>query len=138
MGGSLLATPLKHMPTVLCSSTKRQSRASFVDGQEGRTMSSDHTPVTLQNVCPKGAGTIMNGSRGGFAEKFRAMGALAVKIPEEMSSQDAAPLLCAGVTVWSPIHRYVTAGAPLYGQQWVCTLCKAFEGPTPHGWCLCT
>ena len=58
----------------------------------------------------------MNGSHGGFAEKFRAMGALAVKIPDDMSSQDAAPLLCAGVTVWSPIHRYVTAGAPLHCQ----------------------
>ena len=71
----------------------------------------------------------MGGSRGGFAEKFRAMGALAVKIPEEMSSQDAAPLLCAGVTVWSPIHRYVTAGAPLHCQQWRlgCAPCRALH-----------
>ena len=69
----------------------------------------------------------MGGSRGGFAEKFRAMGALAVKIPDEMTSQDAAPLLCAGVTVWSPIHKYVTAGAPLHCQQWRSWACALFS-----------
>ena len=64
----------------------------------------------LQNVCPKAAATIMGGGRntGGFAERFRGSGNLAVKIPDSMSPADAAPLLCAGITVWSPIKKYVT------------------------------
>lgn len=47
-------------------------------------------------------------NRGGFAERFRGSGNLAVKIPDNMSPADAAPLLCAGITVWSPIRKYVT------------------------------
>lgn len=45
---------------------------------------------------------------GGFAEKFRGSGNLAVQIPDNMDPADAAPLLCAGITVWSPIRKYVT------------------------------
>ncbi len=47
-------------------------------------------------------------NKGGFAETFRGSGNLAVKIPDNMSPADAAPLLCAGITVWSPIRKYVT------------------------------
>ena len=52
----------------------------------------------------------MGGGRntGGFAERFRGSGNLAVKIPDSMNPADAAPLLCAGITVWSPIKKYVT------------------------------
>ncbi|DBA82260.1 hypothetical protein WJX79_003382 [Trebouxia sp. C0005] len=62
------------------------------------------------NICPEGAATIMGGGKntGGFAERFRGSGNLAVKIPDNMSPADAAPLLCAGITVWSPIRKYVT------------------------------
>ena len=68
---------------------------------------SSHLAV-LQNVCPKAKATIMGGGRGGFAERFRGSGNLAVKIPDTMNPADAAPLLCAGITVWSPIAKYVT------------------------------
>lgn len=47
-------------------------------------------------------------AKGGFAEKFRGSGNLAVQIPDNMDPADAAPLLCAGITVWSPIRKYVT------------------------------
>ena len=47
-------------------------------------------------------------NKGGFAERFRGSGNLAVKIPDNMQPADAAPLLCAGITVWSPIKKYVT------------------------------
>ena len=62
----------------------------------------------LQNVCPQGVATIMGESQGGFAERIRANAALAQQIPEGIDLAEAAPLLCAGVTVWSPISRYVT------------------------------
>lgn len=64
--------------------------------------------MLLQNVCPKAKATIMGGGKGGFAEKFRGSGNLAVKIPDNMKPAHAAPLLCAGITVWSPIAKYVT------------------------------
>ena len=35
-------------------------------------------------------------------------GNLSRKIPNTMKPADAAPLLCAGITVWSPIAKYVT------------------------------
>ena len=47
-------------------------------------------------------------NKGGFAERFRGSGNIAVKIPDNMAPSDAAPLLCAGITVWSPIKKYVT------------------------------
>lgn len=62
----------------------------------------------LQNVCPNGVPTIMGGQKGGFAERIRANAALAQVIPPEIDPAEAAPLLCAGVTVWAPISRYVT------------------------------
>ena len=64
--------------------------------------------ILLQNVCPEAKATIMGGGRGGFAERFRGSGNLAVKIPDAMQPADAAPMLCAGITVWSPIAKYVT------------------------------
>ena len=54
----------------------------------------------LQNVCPAGVATIMGGQKGGFAERIRANAALAQLIPKEIDPAEAAPLLCAGVTVW--------------------------------------
>ena len=62
----------------------------------------------LQHVCPDGVATIMGGQKGGFAERIRANAALAQLIPPEIDLAEAGPLLCAGVTVWSPISRYVT------------------------------
>ncbi|KAL3152712.1 hypothetical protein ABBQ38_012303 [Trebouxia sp. C0009 RCD-2024] len=62
------------------------------------------------NVCPEAAATIVGGgeNHGGFAEKFRGSANLAFKIPEAIEPAEAAPLLCAGITVWSAIKRYVT------------------------------
>ena len=63
----------------------------------------------VQNICPYGKATIMGGgeNRGGFAERFRGSGNIAVKVPDNMHPADAAPMLCAGITVWSPIKKYV-------------------------------
>ena len=43
------------------------------------------------------------------AMQRRCNGALAAKIPDDMDPADAAPLLCAGVTVWNPIRTHVTS-----------------------------
>ncbi|KAK9812723.1 hypothetical protein WJX72_002636 [[Myrmecia] bisecta] len=62
------------------------------------------------NLCVEGAQATIVGNHGGFGDYMIAPSTLAIKIPESMSPADAAPLLCAGVTVWSPISEHVQCG----------------------------
>jgi len=49
---------------------------------------------------------------GGFAEKIRVKAAWVFPIPDGLPTNQAAPLLCAGVTTWTPFVRYgVTIGS---------------------------
>ncbi|KAJ5109394.1 alcohol dehydrogenase [Penicillium angulare] len=45
-------------------------------------------------------------SFGGFAEQWRGPAHFVFKIPDSLPSSQAAPLLCAGVTVYSPLKKY--------------------------------
>ncbi|BGP13279.1 hypothetical protein JCM10213_004951 [Rhodosporidiobolus nylandii] len=45
-------------------------------------------------------------AQGGYADYMRCHGKLAVKMPKELDPETAAPLLCAGVTVYAPLKRY--------------------------------
>ncbi|KAF2847657.1 GroES-like protein [Plenodomus tracheiphilus IPT5] len=45
-------------------------------------------------------------SYGGYAKKWRGPGAFAIPIPEGLPSEFAAPLMCGGVTVYSPLKVY--------------------------------
>eukprot|EP01135_Chromosphaera_perkinsii_P001725 Nk52_evm102s208 gene=Nk52_evmTU102s208 len=45
---------------------------------------------------------------GGYARSIRVNEKFAFLIPEGMKSEEAAPLLCAGSTVYSPLKRYLT------------------------------
>lgn len=49
-------------------------------------------------------------SYGGYAEHVRVSGQYAFKVPEVIPSDAAAPLLCAGVTVYTPLKKHVKAG----------------------------
>lgn len=57
-----------------------------------------------ENLCPrqKITGVTVDG---GYAEFVRAPASHVVKIPDGLSSQDAAPLFCAGVTVYRSLKR---------------------------------
>ena len=57
------------------------------------------------NLCPEGQFTIV-GHRGGFASHMRAHWAWAIPLPEDLNVADAGPLLCGGVTVFSPLAMY--------------------------------
>ncbi|KAF5828016.1 alcohol dehydrogenase GroES domain protein [Dunaliella salina] len=62
-----------------------------------------------ENICLKGwTGTIVGGNHGGFQTYMRQPAKFAYKIPEGLDSVAAAPLLCAGITVYSPLRRLVT------------------------------
>lgn len=45
-------------------------------------------------------------TQGGYADYYQGAGHFAVKIPDEIDSASAAPMLCAGVTVYSPLKKY--------------------------------
>ena len=62
-------------------------------------MSGDH------HLCPQGEFTIV-GHRGGFASHVRAHWAWAIPLPETLNFAEAGPLLCGGVTVFSPLAMH--------------------------------
>ena len=58
----------------------------------------------LENLCRKGVVTGMMVD-GGYAEFMRAKASHALKIPEALDSAEAAPLFCAGVTVYRALRN---------------------------------
>jgi uncharacterized zinc-type alcohol dehydrogenase-like protein len=58
------------------------------------------------NFCPESTATII-GHSGGFASHVRAHWAWTMPIPDKLSLKDAAPLLCAGITVFNPLVTYM-------------------------------
>lgn len=58
-----------------------------------------------QQLCKDAQATII-GHHGGFAERVRAHWLWAVPLPEELDPAQAGPLLCGGVTVFSPLTTF--------------------------------
>jgi uncharacterized zinc-type alcohol dehydrogenase-like protein len=60
-----------------------------------------------ENLCSSIVETCVGRQRyGGFADRVRVDGRFAFSIPDGLSSEVAAPLLCGGITVYSPLRRY--------------------------------
>ncbi|HEX4142641.1 MAG TPA: NAD(P)-dependent alcohol dehydrogenase [Pirellulales bacterium] len=57
------------------------------------------------NLCPEVQMTIV-GHRGGFATHIRSHWAWTMPLPEALNFAEAGPLLCGGVTVFSPLAMY--------------------------------
>lgn len=57
------------------------------------------------HLCPNARATVV-GHRGGFATHIRAHWAWTIPLPETLNSTDAGPLLCGGITVFSPLMMY--------------------------------
>ena len=58
-----------------------------------------------RNLCLSHTGTIV-GRHGGFAEKVRAQWPWAIPIPDGVDAKEAGPLLCGGVTTFTPFRAY--------------------------------
>jgi len=58
-----------------------------------------------QNLCPTHTGTII-GRHGGFADRVRAQWPWALPIPDGLDARDVGPLLCGGVTVFTPLKVF--------------------------------
>lgn len=59
----------------------------------------------MENLCPESEATCVR-RNGGFANRVRANSRFVFPIPDALPSEQAAPLLCAGITVYSPLRIY--------------------------------
>lgn len=66
-----------------------------------------------ENICRCGYKGLIVGpdAKGGFAGTIRVSGDFCYTIPDALSSEAAAPLLCAGITVYQPIRKWVSPGS---------------------------
>jgi uncharacterized zinc-type alcohol dehydrogenase-like protein len=77
-----------------------------VGWQCGACLSCEQCGSGDENLCPANQATCV-GRHGGFADRIRVDGRFAFPIPAALSSAAAAPLLCGGATVYSPLRRWV-------------------------------
>ena len=59
----------------------------------------------MENLCPEIEGTCVH-RNGGYADSVRANARFVVPIPDVFESQQAAPLFCAGITVFNPLRSH--------------------------------
>lgn len=80
-----------------------------VGWQRGACLRCDWCLRGEENLCRASVATCV-GHYGGFATAVRLDSRFVHPIPPALASQDAAPLLCAGITVYAPLRRHnVTA-----------------------------
>ncbi len=56
-----------------------------------------------ENLCPAAGATCVH-RHGGYADRVRANARFVVPVPDAIESEHAAPLLCAGITVYNPLR----------------------------------
>jgi uncharacterized zinc-type alcohol dehydrogenase-like protein len=59
----------------------------------------------LENLCPDIEGTCVH-RNGGYADSVRANACFVIPIPDALASENAAPLLCGGITVYNPMRTH--------------------------------
>jgi uncharacterized zinc-type alcohol dehydrogenase-like protein len=58
-----------------------------------------------EHLCASAQPTCV-GRNGGYADSVRVNSRFAIPVPEALESENAAPLLCAGITVYSPLRNH--------------------------------
>jgi uncharacterized zinc-type alcohol dehydrogenase-like protein len=59
----------------------------------------------LENLCAQSESTCVH-RHGGYATRVRANSRFVVRVPDALPSEQAAPLLCAGITVYNPMRDH--------------------------------
>jgi uncharacterized zinc-type alcohol dehydrogenase-like protein len=77
-----------------------------VGWQRGACLACESCLAGDENLCAANQATCVF-NHGGFADRVRLDGRFAFPIPEGLASEAAAPLLCGGATVYSPLRRWV-------------------------------
>ena len=67
-----------------------------------------------ENICPDSQGTCVHRC-GGYADRIRVNARFVFLIPEGLDSERAAPLLCGGITVYSPLRTHGVSPASHVG-----------------------
>ncbi len=76
-----------------------------VGWQSGACHECEWCTTSQENLCAKSVATCV-GKFGGFADHIITDSRFAFPIPEALDSENAAPLLCGGITVYSPLKNY--------------------------------
>jgi uncharacterized zinc-type alcohol dehydrogenase-like protein len=76
-----------------------------VGWQSGACLECEWCISGQENLCKNSVATCV-GRHGGFADHLLTDARFAFPIPEALAPEDAAPLLCGGITVYSPLRRY--------------------------------
>lgn len=74
----------------------------------------DHCKQGLEQYCQQGMVGTYGGkdrhdgskTQGGYSDKIVCRDAFVIKVPDALSMEDAAPLLCAGITSYSPLRSW--------------------------------
>ena len=84
-----------------------------VGAQAGSCLDCTYCDHKKEQFCDKGMIGTYQGkwedgsiSQGGYADYTRVRGRFAIEIPAGLDSASVAPLLCAGVTTYSPLKRF--------------------------------
>ena len=77
-----------------------------VGWQAGSCLACEWCERGEEHCCPKQVATCVE-RPGGFADAIRLDSRFVFPLPENLVSHDAAPLLCGGITVYSPLSRMV-------------------------------
>jgi uncharacterized zinc-type alcohol dehydrogenase-like protein len=59
----------------------------------------------MENLCAESEATCVH-RNGGYADRVRANARFVFPIPDALKSENAAPLLCGGITVYNPLRTY--------------------------------
>jgi alcohol/geraniol dehydrogenase (NADP+) len=59
----------------------------------------------MENLCPTAEATCVH-RHGGYAERVRANARFVLPVPDALPSEQAAPLLCGGITVYNPLRTH--------------------------------
>ncbi len=78
--------------------------------QAGACLACEECLSGQENLCRSSRATCFRGGYGGFARHLRADSRFCHVLPDALSSEAAAPLLCAGITVYAPLARYARGG----------------------------
>jgi len=81
-----------------------------VGWQRGACLECDACASGEENLCANEVATCVD-HHGGFAERIRVDGRFAFPIQEALASEQAAPMLCGGITVYAPLRRYARPAA---------------------------
>jgi len=68
----------------------------------------------MENLCAQSEATCVH-RHGGYADSVRANARFVIPIPDALASEQAAPLLCAGITVYNPLRSHGISPASRVG-----------------------